>query len=198
MGLEILAAEALKHLFDIGTDILPPGQAGRCDVRHHVERKSVSGDMDVFVIHHQEGDDSDHIHECPRDFWVESVKRWATAFLMKKTTRQETDIARDILQVQDMLKPLKAGSFDLVEDFKTKWRKNIHFVVIARSFDDAERHAVAQDIASTLSSHPDHGINRFYSMDILDIMSGRGPQPLILPKPIQEEESSNDSLMRLI
>jgi len=182
-SLEACSADALRHLFDVGTAHLPKGQAGRCDIRHRVERKNVAGDVDVLIIHHQEGINPDRIHDGPRDFWIGSVKRRAQTFLHVKSNRTDTDVARDIQRVQEVLKPLTVGPSDLIEDFKTEWRQTVHFVVIARSFTDAEKAMVAQAIANTFAAHPGHGIDQVYSLDIADIMSGRGPQPLPLPEP---------------
>ena len=181
MGLEAFAAEAMRYLFKVGADNLPKGQDGRCDIRHHVERKGVIGDIDVFVIHQREGNNPERIHEGRRDFWIGSVKRRPESFRHINSNQIETDVARDMRRVQDMIKPLTVGSFDLQEDFKTKWRNDVHFVVISRSFSDSERQVVAQDIANARAMNPDHGITHVYSMDIADMMSGRGPQLLTLP-----------------
>ena len=185
-SLEAFSADSLRHLFDVGADHLLEGQMGRCDIRHRVERKNMAGDVDVLVIHHQEGPNPDRIHDGPRDFWIGSVKRRAQTFLRIKSNRTDTDVARDIQRVQEVLKPLTVGPSDLIEDFKTEWRHAVHFVVITRSFTNTELQAIAQEIADVFAEYPCHGIDQVYSMDIADVISGRGPQPLPLPEPTQE------------
>ncbi|MCY4305470.1 MAG: hypothetical protein OXC62_11965 [Aestuariivita sp.] len=68
---------------------------------------------------------------------------------------------------------------------------SVNYVVISRTFTGEDRQMVAQLIANAVTAHPNHGIDHIYSMDITDMISGRGPQQLTLPKPKQENSLPN-------
>ncbi len=183
-GLEQFAARALHHLFDVGTDHLPEGQAGRTWLYTRCTRTDVSGDLDILLIHHKAHPTSPKNYDGVRDFWIGSAKRSAQAFTAIQTQPQDgssTTLQKDIARIPSFLTPLSVGSALTQTHFSKQWRGRVHYVVIARSFTDAEKALVSQTIADAFAVLPDHGIDAVYSLDIADMMSGRGPQPLPLP-----------------
>lgn len=182
-GLEIFASTGLRFLFEIGTDVLPAGQAKRTRLYTSLERKDIPGDFDIFLVHHQKHPTSPANHDGDRHFWIGSAKRSAGEFCQTKK-RQDgsltTTIWNDIKRLNIFLKPLSVGDALTQAHFQAKWKKEVNFVVISRSFTDAEKAAIAQEIANIFAADCDHGIDHVYSMDISDILSRRGPQPLKL------------------
>ncbi|MCY4153109.1 MAG: AAA family ATPase [Aestuariivita sp.] len=188
-GLEQFAAQALHHFFAIGADVLPADAAGRTGLYTRFERTDVSGDLDIVLIHHKEHPTSPKNYDGVRDFWIGSAKRSTGAFCSIKTRPEDssmTALRKDITRIPSFLAPLSVGSTLTQTHFSKEWRGCVNYVVIARSFTDAEKALVSQAIADTFAAYPVHGIDQVYSLDIADIMSGRGPQPLPLPEPAAE------------
>ena len=185
-GLEQFAARALYHFFAIGTDVLPANAAGRTELYTRLERTDVSGDLDIVLIHHKEHPTSAKNYDGLRDFWIGSAKRFAKAFGATKIRPEDssmTSLWRDITRIRSFLAPLSGGDVLTQTHFFREWRGRVNYVVIARTFTEAEKSQLAQVISDMFAVHPEHGIDDVYSMDIADIMSGRGPQLLPLPEP---------------
>jgi len=185
-GLETFAAAGLRHLFEIGTNVLPSGQAGRTRIYIGLEREEVRGDLDILLIHHQRHPTSPTNHDGDRHFWVGSVKRNARAFYQvrkNKHGRPPSTIRNDIERLNAFLRPLSIGDALTKAHFREKWKKAVNYVMISRSFTAEETGALAQEVSNTFTSCRDHGITNTYIMDITDILSGRGPRPLHIPAP---------------
>ncbi|MCY4289768.1 MAG: ATP-binding protein [Aestuariivita sp.] len=193
-GLEQFAARALRHLFETGADHLPAGQAGRTRLYTRFERTDVPGDLDIVLIHHKEHPTSPKNYDGERDFWIGSAKRAAGAFSATQTRRpvsSMTPLQQDIARIPAFLAPLSGEDTLTQTHFSEEWRGRVNYILIARIFTDTEKAQAARALAETFAAHPDPGIDQVYSLDIADIMSGRGPQPLPEPRAKQKIGTSS-------
>ncbi|MCY4287688.1 MAG: hypothetical protein OXC63_03765 [Aestuariivita sp.] len=182
LGLESFAAHGFRELFDTGTDIIPSNQARRIWIRTHVERKGITGDLDLMIIHQEKHPTSSRNHDGNRNFWIGSAKRTASEFyraIKDKCGGTTTALQRDLKRVDLFLQPLDCGNALTREHFKKKWRYEINFVVISRTFTRSDREEVTKILKyHQQNSDCDNGVRRFFAMTIDDMMSGRGPQSL--------------------
>ena len=188
LGLETFVANGLRTLFETGTDVIPSNQARRTWIRTHVEREGIAGDLDVMVIHQEKHPTSPRNYDGNRNFWIGSVKRTASEFYRStkdKDCHRTTALQRDIKRVNLFLQPINHGTALALEHFKKNWCREVNFIIISRSFSDADRKEITQEIVEIFkfpqkNSDRNHGIDRVFMMSIDDIMSGRGPQLLNL------------------
>ncbi len=166
-GLETLAVSALDHLFT--TSGLRDGIA----LQHGAWRRDPPAEIDFLA----------EDETVPQTLWVGSCKRMAKGH----------DPEADWGNLWNYLKPVAEGSREGRHlDGIREYQRN--FVFVSPVFDDAAKQRLAARAAGLNERNASvrHGIAGWFTMDIPDMLEGKGPQPLQLPGPMPPEDGRSD------
>ncbi|MCY4304708.1 MAG: AAA family ATPase [Aestuariivita sp.] len=105
--------------------------------------------------------------------WIISVKRGVTRH----------DAAQDIEALDRFFANPSATWMKEIFNGGNPLRYQRHYMFVSPVIEDAERSPLIDQAVAMRHSHETERMDHWYCMDIADMMSGRGPQPLPLPEP---------------